>query len=197
VSFALTSNGLKDVKTFRANVAKAIEQGLRPADALAAVTTVPARMLGLADRLGTLAPGKIAKAMAALQSHTTTGANHPAQFAAAAALGDERVEQDVMRMVAEFRKRRDLVVGRFRRDLPGVEFVDPLGAFYFFFRVDSLGGSSGTEFCTRLITESGVALVPGSAFGDDRYVRLSYAAATGDIERALEKIVGFAKKLGD
>jgi len=144
-----------------------------------------------------LAPGKIAKAMAALQSHTTTGANHPAQFAAAAALGDERVEQDVMRMVAEFRKRRDLVVGRFRRDLPGVEFVDPLGAFYFFFRVDSLGGSSGTEFCTRLITESGVALVPGSAFGDDRYVRLSYAAATGDIERALEKIVGFAKKLGD
>src|SRR6266581_2920787 len=144
-----------------------------------------------------LAPGKIAKAMAALQSHTTTGANHPAQFAAAAALGDERVEQDVIRMVAEFRKRRDLVVGRFRRDLPGVEFVDPLGAFYFFFRVDSLGGSSGTEFCTRLITESGVALVPGSAFGDDRYVRLSYAAATGDIERGLGKIVGFAKKLGD
>src|SRR5436189_16805 len=144
-----------------------------------------------------LAPAKVAKAMAALQSHTTTGANHPAQFAAAAALGDERVEQDVMRMVAEFRKRRDLVVGRFRRDLPGVEFVDPLGAFYFFFRVDSLGGSSGTEFCTRLITESGVALVPGSAFGDDRYVRLSYAAATGDILRALDRIVAFAKKLGD
>src|SRR5207245_8074241 len=49
-----------------------------------------------------LAPGPIAKAMAALQSHTTTGANHPAQWAAAAALGDERVEQDVARMVAEF-----------------------------------------------------------------------------------------------
>jgi len=56
---------------------------------------------------------------------------------------------------------------------------------------------SGTEFCTRLITTSGVALVPGAAFGDDRYVRLSYAAATGDIERALGKIVAFAKKLGD
>src|SRR5439155_1759694 len=41
-----------------------------------------------------LAPAKVAKAMAALQSHTTTGANHPAQWAAAAALGDERVEQD-------------------------------------------------------------------------------------------------------
>src|SRR3989441_1216177 len=55
-----------------------------------------------------LAPAKVAKAMAALQSHTTTGANHPAQWAAAAALGDERVEQDVTRMVAEFRKRREL-----------------------------------------------------------------------------------------
>src|SRR5207302_1217062 len=81
-----------------------------------------------------LAPPKVAKAMAALQSHTTTGANHPAQWAAAAALADERVEQDVARMVAEFRKRRELVVSRFRQDLPGVEFVDPLGAFYFFFR---------------------------------------------------------------
>jgi aspartate/methionine/tyrosine aminotransferase len=102
-----------------------------------------------------------------------------------------------MRMVAEFRKRRDLVVSRFRQELAGVEFVDPLGAFYFFFRVDSLGRLSGTEFCTRLITNSGVALVPGAAFGDDRYVRLSYAAATPEIERALDKIVAFAKKLGD
>jgi aspartate aminotransferase len=144
-----------------------------------------------------LAPAPVAKAMAALQSHTTTGANHPAQFAAAAALGDERVEQDVQRMVAEFRRRRDLVVERFRRDLPGAEFEDPLGAFYFFFRVDSFGGIGGTEFCTRLLAATGVALVPGAAFGDDRYVRLSYAAATDSIAAALDRIIGFAKKLAD
>jgi len=42
-----------------------------------------------------------------------------------------------------------------------------------------------------------VALVPGAAFGDDRWVRLSYAAATTDISRALDRIIGFAKKLGD
>ena len=144
-----------------------------------------------------LAPAAVAKAMAALQSHTTTGANHPAQYAAAAALSDERVEADVARMVAEFRRRRDLVVARFRQAVPGVEFVEPLGAFYFFFRVDSFGGISGTEFCTRLVAEKGVALVPGAAFGDDRWVRLSYAAATADIERALDRIVSFAKKLGD
>jgi aspartate aminotransferase len=144
-----------------------------------------------------LAPGPVAKAMAALQSHTTTGANHPAQYAAAAALGDQRVEADVARMVAEFRKRRDLVVSRFRRDLPGVEFVEPTGAFYFFFRVDSLGKITATEFCTRLVAEQGVALVPGAAFGDDRWVRLSYAAATADLTRALDRIVAFASALGD
>jgi aspartate aminotransferase len=144
-----------------------------------------------------LAPAPVAKAMAALQSHTTTGANHIAQYAAAAALDDERVEQNVAGMVAEFRRRRDLVVGRFRQALPGVEFVDPLGAFYFFFRVDSFGGISGTSFCTRLVSEHGVALVPGAAFGDDRWVRLSYAAATPSITRALDRIVDFAKKLAD
>jgi aspartate aminotransferase len=144
-----------------------------------------------------LAPLPIAKAMAALQSHTTSGANHPAQYAAAAAMADDRLEQDVTRMVAEFRKRRDLVVSRFRKELPGVEFVDPLGAFYFFFRVDSFGRVNGTEFCTRLVGETGVALVPGAAFGDDRWVRLSYAAATADLARALDRIIGFAKKLGD
>jgi aspartate aminotransferase len=144
-----------------------------------------------------LAPGPVAKAMAALQSHTTTGANHPAQYAAAAALGDQRVEADVARMVAEFRKRRDLVVSLFRRDLPGVEFVEPTGAFYFFFRVDSLGKITATEFCTRLVAEQGVALVPGAAFGDDRWVRHSYAAATADLTRAWDRIVAFARALGD
>jgi aspartate aminotransferase len=144
-----------------------------------------------------LAPGPVAKAMAALQSHTTTGANHPAQFAAAVALGDDQVERDVARMVAEFRKRRDVVVARFRQELPGVEFVEPLGAFYFFFRVDSFGKISGTEFCTRLVTTTGVALVPGAAFGDDRYVRLSYAASLDNIQKALDRIIGFAKKLAD
>lgn len=60
VRFALTSNGLKDVKSFGANVGKAIARGLGDDAALAAVTTVPAQLLGLESRLGTIAPGKIA-----------------------------------------------------------------------------------------------------------------------------------------
>jgi aspartate aminotransferase len=63
--------------------------------------------------------------------------------------------------------------------------------------VDSFGKITGTDFCTRLITQTGVALVPGAAFGDDRWVRLSYAAATDAIRHALDRIVNFARKLGD
>jgi imidazolonepropionase-like amidohydrolase len=60
VTFALTANGLKDARVFRANVARSIERGLEPDRALAAVTTIPARLLGLDSRLGTLAVGKAA-----------------------------------------------------------------------------------------------------------------------------------------
>jgi imidazolonepropionase-like amidohydrolase len=60
VTFALTANGLKDVKTFRGAVARAIARGLPRDQALAAVTTVPARLLGLGERMGTIAPGRIA-----------------------------------------------------------------------------------------------------------------------------------------
>jgi aspartate aminotransferase len=150
-------------------------------------------------RIGlTLAPAGATKAIGALQSHTTSGASHPAQWAAAAAFGDERVEQDVDRMVEEFRSRRDLLVERFRRDLPGVEFIEPLGAFYFFFRVDGFGKrlfANGSAFCQRLLEEHGVALVPGIAFGDDRWVRLSYAAAPAQLERAAERVAEFARSL--
>ena len=60
VAFALTANGLKDVKTFRAMVAKAVARGLSEDAALAAVTTTPARLLGVSGRLGVIAPGAIA-----------------------------------------------------------------------------------------------------------------------------------------
>lgn len=139
-----------------------------------------------------LAPAPLAKAMAGVQSHTTSGASQVSQWAAVVAFGDDRVEQDLARMVDAFRARRDLVEGHFRRVLPGVEFVEPVGAFYFFFRVDGIApGLGGAEFCTRLMQETGVALVPGAAFGDDRWVRLSYAVAERDLEQALGRIFPF------
>jgi aspartate aminotransferase len=143
-----------------------------------------------------LAPQPVARAMAGLQSHMTSGASQISQWAAAAALGDDRVEQDVSRMVEAFRARRDLVEGYFRRTLPGVEFVDPVGAFFFFFRVDHMFGpdlTSGARFCERLLLKEGVALVPGDAFGDPRWVRLSYAAPDATLASALERIDRFMR----
>ncbi len=147
---------------------------------------------------GALAPPHLAKAMANLQSHTTTGANHPAQWAAATAFADDKVEVEVQRMVAAFRRRRDLLVSRIRNELPGMEFVEPHGAFYFFFRVDGVREKeplTGSTFCEQLMKQEGVALVPGSAFGDDRWVRLSYSVSDKELEAAIDRIVRFTKSL--
>jgi aspartate aminotransferase len=147
---------------------------------------------------GALAPPHLAKAMAALQSHTTTGANHPAQWAAATAFADDRVEAEVQRMTAAFRRRRDYLVERFRTEMPGIEFVEPHGAFYFFFRVDGIREKdpvTGSLFCEQVMKQEGVALVPGAAFGDDRWVRLSYAVSDKELESALDRILRFTKAL--
>ena len=101
-------------------------------------------------------------------------------------------------MVEEFRKRRDLIVSTFRKELPGVEFVDPLGAFYFFFRVDSYFSDTldgAVAFCERLLADTGVALVPGEAFGDKRWVRLSFAASESDLKKALQRLVTFVRSV--
>ncbi len=143
-----------------------------------------------------LAPPHLAKAMAALQSHITTGANHPAQWAAVTAFTDERVENELQQMVAAFRKRRDYVVDRFRAEVPGIEFVEPHGAFYFFFRVDGVAsGVTGQPFCEQLMQQERVALVPGAAFGDDRWVRLSYAVSDQELQVALDRVIRFINKL--
>jgi aspartate aminotransferase len=136
--------------------------------------------------------------MAALQSHTTTGANHPAQWAAATAFTDERVDAEVNRMVAAFRRRRDYIVDRFRNDAPGIEFVEPHGAFYFFFRVDGIREGdpvTGQSFCEQLMKQEGVALVPGAAFGDDRWVRLSYAVSDSELEDGLDRTLRVIRRL--
>ena len=78
---------------------------------------------------------------------------------------------------------------------PGVEFVEPHGAFYFFFRVDGITkGLTGTSFCDQAMA-AGVAMVPGAAFGDDRWVRMSYAVSDQDLEKALDRILDLVGRL--
>ena len=145
-----------------------------------------------------LAPRELAKTMAALQSHTTSGANTIAMWAAVEAFGSDAVQAEVEAMTAAFRRRRDYLVGRFRAELPGTEFVDPLGAFYLFFRVDELFSRhlpTATEFCRRLIADEALALVPGAAFGDDRWVRLSYAASDDTLADGMDRLVREFRRL--
>jgi aspartate aminotransferase len=144
-----------------------------------------------------LAPRELARTMNALQSHTTSGANTIAMWAASEAFASDAVQAEVESMTTRFRARRDALVSRFRGELAGIEFVEPLGAFYLFFKVDDVFTRRvphATEFCRRLIADEALALVPGAAFGDDRWVRLSYAASDEMLRDGMDRLVRqFAK----
>jgi aspartate aminotransferase len=135
---------------------------------------------------------ELAAEFSALQSHVSSNAATPSQVAALAAFDSPaRTEEAVRDMRGAFRRRRDLVVRRLEETLPGVDYVEPKGAFYLFFRVDGLfadGQESAGDFCSWLLEETGVALVPGEAFGDPRWVRLSYATSDDLLEQAFERL---------
>jgi aspartate aminotransferase len=81
--------------------------------------------------------------------------------------------------------------------LPQLSFVEPMGAFYFFIRVDALFGdgvSDSTALCSWMLEESGVAMVPGAAFGDDRFVRVSFATSDELMESAIRRVAAVVAK---
>lgn len=133
----------------------------------------------------------LAERFTSLQSHMTSGASSPAQAAAFAAYQDEaRVQEAVLAMVRVFRRRRDRTVAALKEALPDAEFPVPDGAFFIFLRTDSYydGPADSVEFCRDLLERTGVALVPGAAFGDDRYVRLSFASPEAEIFEAIRRM---------
>jgi len=144
-------------------------------------------------RLGyMLTDSELASKAGALQSQTTSNAATPSQMAALAALTQpEKAEASIAEMTAAFRRRRDLVVRLVTERLPRFSFVQPDGAFYMFLKIDAdFGGgvSDSSEWCSRVLEEKGVALVPGSAFGDDRFVRLSFATSDELLVEAIERL---------
>jgi aspartate/methionine/tyrosine aminotransferase len=108
------------------------------------------------------------------------------QLAGVTALEGDRTA--VAHMVAEFRRRRDLIVQGLNR-LPGVSCILPRGAFYAFPNVRGTGRPAA-EVAERLLTEAGVAVLPGTAFGADGegYLRLSYANSEKNLRTALERM---------
>ena len=139
----------------------------------------------------------IASRISALQSHTTSNAATPSQHAALAAYTASGAQEEELKdMARAFEDRRDLVLQLLDTHLPGTARVDPEGAFYLFLRVDQWFDEERPDsvaLCQALIHDAEVALVPGSAFGDDRFARLSFAASEEALRQAfarLERVLG-------
>lgn len=135
------------------------------------------------------APEPIAKAIDAVQSHSTSNPTSFAQKGAVAALTGP---QDHLKVwLAEFNRRRTFAWQKLN-SIPGISCVNARGAFYLFPNISKTGFKS-TEFCARLLEAEKVAAVPGIAFGADDYIRLSYATSMANIEKGLERIERFCK----
>ena len=143
-------------------------------------------------RLGYLAaPEPVAKAIDAIQSHSTSNPNSFAQKGGVAALTGP--QDHLPKWLAEYAKRRAYAHGKLN-SIPGISCVNAKGAFYLFPNISKLGLNS-TEFCSRLLEQEKVAAVPGIAFGADEYLRISYATGMANIEKGLDRLERFVKGL--
>jgi aspartate aminotransferase len=142
-------------------------------------------------RIGYIAaPSSIAKAVANLQSHSTSNVCTFAQYGAIAALEGNGACIDSMRKV--FAERRELIFDLVQK-IPRLSCLKPDGAFYLFINVAQTGLGS-LEFCERLL-EHNVAAVPGVVFGDDAHIRLSYATDSDTIRKGVARLSEFVSSL--
>lgn len=146
-------------------------------------------------RLGTLmAPAPIAKAVANLQSQTSSNATTFAQYGALAAMQNWGQSMTAVKSMLEVFDRRRLRLLEGLNSIEGIDCTRSQGAFYLFPKIN-FSGISDTEFAAKLLEEEKVAVVPGSAFGADDFIRLSYATSDTVIEKGLERLARFCAKL--
>lgn len=142
-------------------------------------------------RIGYTAANKeIIKAMENLQSHSTSNPSNIAQYAALEALNGN--QDSVRQMVNAFDERRKFTHKRLN-EIEGISCIEPEGAFYAFPDISETGMNS-MDFASKLLQEALVAVVPGSAFGSDKHIRLSYATSMHEIERGLDRIEKWLKQ---
>lgn len=146
-------------------------------------------------RLGTLvAPKAIAKAVADLQSQTSSNATTFAQFGALAALQQpDKAMAAVHEMLKVFDRRRITLLEGLQA-IPGITCQRAQGAFYLFPNISGLG-LSAADFAARILEEKLVAVVPGEGFGADGYMRLSYATSDSVIEKGLVRLAEFCAEI--
>ncbi|HWC60741.1 MAG TPA: pyridoxal phosphate-dependent aminotransferase [Verrucomicrobiae bacterium] len=138
------------------------------------------------------APEPIAKAIDAIQSHSTS---NPCSFAQKGGVAALTGPQDHLpKWLAEFSKRREFAFKKLN-SIPGISCVNAKGAFYLFPNISQVGLNS-SDFCAKLLEQQKVAAVPGIAFGADDYLRISYATSMANIEKGLDRMEKFVKSLG-
>jgi aspartate aminotransferase len=140
--------------------------------------------------------------MGKIQSHTTSNVNTIAQYASAAALNNDDLEDIISERNKIYQQRRDRM-DELLSDIPALNSIKPEGAFYYF--VDISGVFSKTyngekidgsvKFADLLLEEEMVAVVPGIAFGKDEFIRLSFALSEEEIEKGISRIANFVSKL--
>ena len=137
-------------------------------------------------------PEAIIDRMSKMQENFNSGANAAAQYAAAYALEHRELTESIRQSFAERRK----VAIEGIKSIPGMRLVEPKGAFYLFPDIRAFGLDSKT-FCDRLLDETGVVCVPGSAFGSvgEGFIRMAYTAKIEDIQEAMRRIKEFCAKL--
>jgi len=146
-------------------------------------------------RLGTLvAPAPIAKAASEIQGQLSSNANTFAQYGALAALREKaKTAASLKEMLTAFDRRRLLLHAGLSK-IPGIHCLLSQGAFYLFPNISSFGLTS-LQFSERLLEQEKVAVVPGSAFGAEGYIRLSYATSDETIVKGIERIGRFCAGL--
>ncbi|SNB45772.1 pyridoxal phosphate-dependent aminotransferase [Geobacter sp. DSM 9736] len=145
-------------------------------------------------------PKELMAAMTKMQSQSTSNPTSIAQKASVEAIAGS--QDAVAEMVKEFEKRRTYIVERLNA-MPGVTCFKSTGAFYVFPNFSGVYGksfngkkiSNSSDFAAYLLEEAKVALVPGVAFGADRYARLSYAISMENIKKGMDRIEEAIKNL--
>jgi len=141
-------------------------------------------------RFGYLASAneELIAAMKKLQSQSTSNINSITQKAAIAGL-DGRADEDIEMMRKEFMKRRNIAVELFNED-ENLSVLSPAGAFYLFVNIKKVSNDS-MQFCKDLLSEKGIAVVPGVGFGSEGYFRFSFATSEEQIREGIKRIREF------
>ncbi len=140
---------------------------------------------------------EIANAMKSLQSHLVS---HPSTISQAASIvGVRDADEEIKEMVATYKARRDKASEMLEK-ISDLKIVKPSGAFYIFINISALrpyikADSLSLEFADRLLEEKKLAVIPGIAFGNDDFIRISYAADIDTITQGINRLEEFISEI--